>query len=197
MSKVYAKILVSEITQEILDKSLISNPFKARRTQDGKYILLTFTEDNLPLELFKLNYSLLNSTEVLTELQNAEWDSNGSIPAIIRSSTQPQTVILEYERSMGGDFVSNVLDVSRNSSGYVSASWTGIDGTNSTMILEGSNDNQNWSELGGDLGGIVIQSLQDDSQIWEFTLFTTKYIRLSYKANNVTTGIVTIEGYKK
>lgn len=71
--------------------------------------------------------------------------------------------------------------------------WSGLDAYNATVILQGSNVNNSadeyWNDLGGDSGGAIM--LRDpDSQIWEFTKFTTKYIRLSYQANNVTTGTI-------
>lgn len=197
MAKVYSKILISELTESIMEKSLIKNPYKARRTQDGRYIFLSFENNNVPLELFKLGYPILNSAQMQSELQNAEWEKEETLPQHVRTTSQPSSELLEDNRSMAVDFNSNPMDVSRNSSGFIAATWTGIDGTNSTMILEGSNDGVNWVELGGDAGGIVIQSLQNDTQIWEFTTFTTKLIRLAYKANNVTTGQVTIVGFKK
>lgn len=197
MAKIYSKILISELTDEIMEKSLVRNPYKARRTQDGLYVFLSFEESNIPLELFKLGYPILNSAQMRTEVQNSEWEKEETQPQHLRSSKQPSSELLEDSRSMASDFNSAPMDVSRNSSGFISATWNGIDGTNSTMVIEGSNDGVNWAELGGDLGGITIQSLQNDTQIWEFTSFTTKLVRLAYKANNVTTGNVTITGYKR
>lgn len=197
MIKVYAKILIEELTEAIVEKALVDNIYTARRTQDGQYVLLSFDSTKVPLELFKLGYSLWDINQAKSELQNAEWAKEETLPQHLRITSQPTTVILENNKSMSTNFNSNPMDVSRSVAGFIAATWSGIDGTNSTMILEGSNDGVNWGELGGEDGGIVIQSLDDDTQIWEFTSFTTKLIRLAYKANNVTTGNVTIIGHKR
>lgn len=82
-------------------------------------------------------------------------------------------------------------EVTPYSRGSLQISWTGLDAFNGTIILEGSNDGTNWNELGGADAGITLDE-NDDSQIWEFTEFSTVYVRAAYKANNVTTGTATL-----
>jgi hypothetical protein len=104
---------------------------------------------------------------------------------------------IETDKTMAADFNSSSWDVGNYRTGILVAVWENIDATNSTMILEGSDDGTNWGELGGNLGGKVIDDTDDATQIWEFTIFTMKYVRLAYKANNVTAGTVTITGMGK
>ena len=82
MKKTYFKILTKDLCDEILTKSTVTNPYRTNRTLDGKYILLSFDESNIPVILFKLGYSPLNEIDVKTELQNPEWDVENP-PALI------------------------------------------------------------------------------------------------------------------
>lgn len=101
--------------------------------------------------------------------------------------------ILETAKSTAVDFNSAVWDVSNYRTGIVMASWTGIDATNASLIMEASSDLAEWVELGGDLGGMAIDDTEDSAQGFEFTVFTMRYVRLSYQKNNVTTGSMTIK----
>lgn len=91
---------------------------------------------------------------------------------------------------LSSDFSSDTIKVEGHTKGSVQINWTGIDAFNSTIILQGSDDETNWNDLGGDTGGIILLNTPD-SQVWEFTTFTTRYIRVSYQANSVTEGIAT------
>jgi hypothetical protein len=89
---------------------------------------------------------------------------------------------------MGSDYFSEWIPVHGLRHGSFQVSWSGLDATDSTMFLQGTDDQVGFGQFGDDFGGITITSLISDSQIWEFTVFTTKYIRLAYTANSVTTG---------
>lgn len=105
MSKIYFKILISDLTEELLQKSLVKNPYKCRRTTDGKYILLTFLEDEAPLSAFKAGYTPISSSEIKLELQNSEWDSEEKPPIIDNrpnlspNTKRPEVIVVEAEGS--------------------------------------------------------------------------------------------------
>lgn len=75
MSKVYFKVLISDLTQEILDKSTVKNPYKTQRTNDGEHLLLSFEDNKVPLELLKRGYNPIDSSQIKTELSKPEWDN--------------------------------------------------------------------------------------------------------------------------
>jgi hypothetical protein len=137
-----------------------------------------------------------------TEKEDVTGTTVGTKRALDVNTSAPYDAdTIEASKSMAADFNSTAWDVSDYRYGSLTAEWSGIDATNSTMILEGSNtggeDEEEWAEFGGDEGGVVILDTQDASQVWEFTVFTMRYVRLAYKANNVSTGTVTIKGYGK
>ncbi|MBR9701036.1 hypothetical protein GOV11_04180 [Candidatus Woesearchaeota archaeon] len=107
-----------------------------------------------------------------------------------------QDLTFQVGLSMSANVESNVWDVTGFSSGSFQVIWSSAtaSGTlNATMILEGSVDQSNWSDIGGNFGGTIIRSLTDDDQIWEFTSLPIPYIRLAYTSNNFTGGTITIK----
>lgn len=98
------------------------------------------------------------------------------------------------------DSSTTIIDVKGSRNGAFHLYWSSLDAFNATAIMQGSNVNnasdEYWNDLGGSTGGATLER-SPDSQIWEFKEFTTRFIRLSYQANNVTTGTITwqFEGY--
>lgn len=107
-----------------------------------------------------------------------------------RSDVDSLTVNNSSDIDLSDDFSSDSIPVMKHSFGSVQFSWEDIDAFNATVILQGSNDNENWNDLGGNTGGIILLNTPG-SQVWEFTEFTTRYIRLSYQANSVSEGSAT------
>lgn len=99
----------------------------------------------------------------------------------------PQVSQFSASFTLTSDGQSEAIDVTGFSKGSFQLIWTGLDAFNATAIMQGSNDNSNWNDLGGADGGVILLN-SPDSQVWEFKEFTTKYIRLDYTANNVTAG---------
>lgn|SRR3990167_95818 len=99
--------------------------------------------------------------------------------------------------SLTSDFQSASIETRYLSWGSLQFNWVDIDAFNARVILQGSNDNTSWNDFGGEGGGIITL-LDTDTQIWEFTKFTTRYIRLDFTANNVTSGSASLyfEGHR-
>ena len=92
--------------------------------------------------------------------------------------------------SMSSDFLSSNIDVTGLKSGSLEARWSGADQDDGTFVVECSNDGTNFSqygESGTSLGGDLT-----DTQIWNILEFTTRFIRLRYTANSVTTGTFSV-----
>jgi len=102
-----------------------------------------------------------------------------------RNNGEPLTSTGTITASANGN--SDEIDVRGLLSGSMQFVWEDIDAFDARVILQGSNDGTNWNDFGGDGGGIIML-LEDDSQVWEFKEFTTKFVRLDYTANDVTTG---------
>lgn len=101
-------------------------------------------------------------------------------------SSDMNTAWINVEVLMGGG--TGVFDVS----------WTSLDDVDSTLIMEGSDDESNFGEFGGDLGGVIITSIDNDCQLFTFRVFPTKFIRLAFTSNSATAGTIVwnFEGQK-
>lgn len=75
MAQVYFKVLISDLTQNILDRSTTNDPYKTNRTTDGNYIMISFEEDSIPVELFQKQYTPLTNSEARAELDTSDWDA--------------------------------------------------------------------------------------------------------------------------
>jgi len=118
-------------------------------------------------------------------------DGKASVRNTVYSRAITATTI-ETSKTMASDFNSTSWNVEGFNRGNIVAVWTSIDGSNSTMVIEGSDNDTDWNEIGS--SGVTILSTVDSSQGWDITSFEFKYYRLAYKANNVTTGTVDIRG---
>lgn len=85
MKKIYFKVLIAHITEAILNKSTVKNPYKTQRTTDGKHILLSFEENKIPSEIFKMGYVPMNINEAKTELQTSSWPDDETTPSLINN----------------------------------------------------------------------------------------------------------------
>lgn len=81
MSKIYFKIKIQDLTDSILEKSLVKNPYKSKRSIDGKKILLTFDDSDIPLEVLKMGYLPMSGEEVISDS-----DLQSDAPALIDNS---------------------------------------------------------------------------------------------------------------
>lgn len=88
-----------------------------------------------------------------------------------------------FDLSMAGFSVAFLVE--KHSHGSLQFTWQGLDAADATFNIEGSNDNENWQLLYNPDQPMADPS---DSVLVEFTHFTTRYIRLRYTANSVTTG---------
>jgi len=97
----------------------------------------------------------------------------------------------------GNDFQSEGIDVRYLTQGSIQFDWADLDAFNARVIIQGSNNSIDWSDFGGADGGITI-TRATSAQIWEFTKFTTRYIRLDFTSNNVSTGSASLlfEGHR-
>ena len=70
--------------------------------------------------------------------------------------------------------------------------WSGLDALSATVELEVSNTNEDdsWSCYGG--VDILKLDTNPDNQVFEFSRFNTRYIRLHYKHGTVSAGMVKI-----
>ena len=97
---------------------------------------------------------------------------------------------------MGSDHNSVVVEFEPGRLGSIVLRWEGLTGTPPcTAIIECSNDTIHWDEMGGDRGGAVIETLDDDRQIWEFVGYCARFRRVAYTANGITGGTGYIERY--
>jgi hypothetical protein len=87
MQKQYFKIKISDLTDEVLDKSTSDNPYSAKRTLDGKYILLSYVQKSVPAYLLKLGYIPMNSDDARTELSSSEWYEEETTGSIINNGS--------------------------------------------------------------------------------------------------------------
>lgn len=78
-----------------------------------------------------------------------------------------------------------------NSGGSIQLFWDDLDAFNARAILQSSDDGVNWNDLGGQKGGIILMD-SPDSQRWEIVNILSKFIKLDYTANSVTTGLGTL-----
>ena len=85
MSKCYFKVKSEHLTNELISQSLVKNIYRCNRTTDGKYVMLTYLDSQIPVELFKLGYSALDNAGANTELATADWPDEETTAAIIYS----------------------------------------------------------------------------------------------------------------
>jgi len=74
--------------------------------------------------------------------------------------------------------------------GSLQVIWSGLNSLDGELEVEISNDNINWNCYGGGVG--ITMDTANDSQIFEFTHFNSRYVRLSYYKNSVTTGTIIV-----
>ena len=98
--------------------------------------------------------------------------------------------------SAGSNFVSESWEVMPTypdrplRQGSLQVIWSGLDALDAVVTLDVSNDNINWNCYGG-----VVQVTIDvasDNQVYEFQKFMSRYVRLVYQKNSVTTGQIKI-----
>lgn len=94
MDKVYFKINISDANQNILDESLSNNPFTLRRTIDGKSILISFKNSNIPIDLLKWGYIPIE--DIVAELNKPEWNDSEEKPAIIDNKVTPLNIVSPF-----------------------------------------------------------------------------------------------------
>lgn len=64
---------VSGVTQEIMNNSIQSSLYTARRTTDGSEVLLSFPVHDIPVVVFK-NHDPIEHDSVFDELEEPKWN---------------------------------------------------------------------------------------------------------------------------
>ena len=72
--KIYCKIEVADITEEIFEKAIHNNIYTIRKTNDLIYGMLKFNECDVPVGIYHLGLTLLSHTEARAEVAKAEWN---------------------------------------------------------------------------------------------------------------------------
>jgi len=153
-----------------------------------RYILKAI-QGPMELQVIILKSESANVTDYENNFQST---ANADLTPVTISPSDIISTTLETDKTMGSDFNSTSWNAEGLNRGSIVAVWTSIDGSNSTMVIEGSDNDTDWNEIGS--SGVTILSTVDSSQGWDITSFEFKYYRVAYKANNVTTGTVDIRG---
>jgi hypothetical protein len=83
------------------------------------------------------------------------------------------------------------IDTTEFTFGSIQIDWTGLDAADGLLRIQGSVTGipaSEWNWIGSLANGAATMDTAADTQVWEFTVFTTRYIRLHYAANSNTTG---------
>lgn len=91
MKKIYLKVPIIALTSSIVKSSNTANIYEARRTKDGKFVMLSFKEEDIPVELFQAGALLYTPEEALVELESSDWPQ-GEETATLATNVQHQTV---------------------------------------------------------------------------------------------------------
>lgn len=105
-------------------------------------------------------------------------------------------------RETGSFTIADVTDTSYQTSwintqgmtyGSFQFEWSGLDAFNARAIMQGSiddDDDKAYNDLGGESGGIILlnDAAGSDNQLWSFTSFPDKFIRLDFTKNSLTSG---------
>lgn len=131
-------------------------------------------------------------------------DSSGDVAVrVLAEDSLPVSVGLVTVTSSGSFAMSSNADtawidvstLNGGGSGTFYASWdSSYDATDSTIIMEGADVDTGSAiitEFGGNLGGLVIETAGADNMGFEFTVFTTTFIRLAFTSNSATAGTLT------
>jgi len=70
---VYYKVLVSDLTVDMIDKSLTKNVMACRKTLDNAYVILKYCKMCESVDLLRLGYSSMTYEAALSELTDEAW----------------------------------------------------------------------------------------------------------------------------
>lgn len=102
---------------------------------------------------------------------------------------------LELTFSAGSNYTSDAWYVQDLGNGSIQLIWSSLDALTGTAEIQASNDEVNWKLSGCSCSQITLSSASSN-EIWEFKGgFTTRYIRLVYTKNTVTSGTLTIRSF--
>jgi len=90
MIKTYIKVKVVDLSEDIISHSLALNVYQNRRTKDGQYVMLTFMENNIPIDIFKLGYPLLTASDAKTELATSAWPTLNETATLKANEITPE-----------------------------------------------------------------------------------------------------------
>lgn len=101
---------------------------------------------------------------------------------------------IDSDRSAASDFNSPAWDVSPfKGGGSIQVSWSGLDGIDAAIMFEVSNDEIGWNAYRVD-DAFELNSASD-TQIFEFSLFRSNFLRLVYSHGSVSTGQIVMRSY--
>lgn len=84
--RIFFDLPVIELTDAILSKAIIKDPYKYPRRLDGKHVLVAFDSNNIPTELFKAGHAPLTLSEANQLELTAEWDKSENAPALVSNT---------------------------------------------------------------------------------------------------------------
>ena len=105
---------------------------------------------------------------------------------------------LQVQYGGGADFSSEAWEVTPvwpgrpMINGSIHIIWSGLDALDGEVEIEISNDEINWNCYGGGVACALDTVGGADNQVFEFTHFTFRYVRVRYTKNSVTTGSIII-----
>ena len=76
LSCVYFKILVSNLTKDMLDKLVGNKGACLKKTTDGTYTMTKYARNNVPSEISKLDLKPLNHAEARIEILTEAWGNS-------------------------------------------------------------------------------------------------------------------------
>lgn len=90
--------------------------------------------------------------------------------------------------SLGSNYVGYAIEVRAFTLGSMQIIWTGANATTGQLIPQASNDGECWCNLISAVSSKKVDEV-NGCQLYEFTSFGYKWLRLKYVANTNTTGV--------
>lgn len=79
MMKKYFIVNISDMTQNILDKSCGNNPYDLRKSADGTKVVVKCDCSNVPVEFLKLGLTQMTQEDVHSYCYDSDWISDLSL----------------------------------------------------------------------------------------------------------------------
>ena len=186
MRSIYVKILVTELTDEMLKQSVSNSVLSLNRSKDGNYVFLEFKEDIIPVDVIKGSSEIFDKAGMKTELASDDWgDGNSRSPSMLNGEIltsvriEEKSSVLKYigetkiPNALTSDPVWRISRISKQGKEHVEES------ANSGRFDQvWDNRASLFSEI--TLGKRIIPSTDYNSLLQEKTLVTTEAIQLVF-----------------